>query len=317
MKRPYARSSGSVFSCGRIPDDDGLAAPVVQSREGVLVGHGGREPQRVGEGLVFAAIGIEAGAAQGGPQGRGIDGDDGLQPGPGVLAEGDLLMAGPFGAAYALVRRREHMRHCGDSSGCARALARAGSAPQLRGPRAAAGGLLRRPPFAQSDFLVCRISRAYGVVMSSDDVVIALASFRGLWYVTMRLCCLTPRIFGSTSRCQRSRSQSCHAGWLMPHLPPARGGDARCRRSTPKRSAGSPPSRRSWTGAARAGTHTSGGRTASPTCVPGRPGCGRGSRSATCAQPSGRRWPGKGTARGRVSQLTARHSPPIYGPVFR
>jgi hypothetical protein len=31
--------------------------------------------------------------------------------------------------------------------------------------------------------------------MASDDVVISLASSAGHSYVTMRLCCLTPRIF--------------------------------------------------------------------------------------------------------------------------
>src|SRR6201999_2738110 len=88
----------------------------------------------------LARVRVETGAAQGWPERRGVDRDDGLQPASWVLAEGDLLVTGPFGATAAFVRRREHMRHCGDSSDRARTLVGVGSTAQLRTARRPAAG---------------------------------------------------------------------------------------------------------------------------------------------------------------------------------
>ena len=92
MKRPYARSSASDLSVPGIPDDHGLAAAVVQARQGVLVGHGPGQVEHVGQGRVLAGVRVEARPAEGRTERRRVDGDDGLQPALPVLAEGDLLV---------------------------------------------------------------------------------------------------------------------------------------------------------------------------------------------------------------------------------
>ena len=111
---------------GRVADDDRLAAAVVQAGQRVLVRHGGGQPQHVGEGLVLAAVRVEAGPAQRGAQRGGVDADDRLEPGVVVLAEDDLLVpaarTGPARLAVFPGRRRsrvgyrEHVGHGGDSS---------------------------------------------------------------------------------------------------------------------------------------------------------------------------------------------------------
>ena len=78
----------------RVADDDRLAAAVVEAGDGVLAGHRARQAQHVGERLVGGGVGVEAGAAQARPERGVVQGDDRPQPGLGVGAEGDLLVAG-------------------------------------------------------------------------------------------------------------------------------------------------------------------------------------------------------------------------------
>ena len=66
---------------GGIADDDGLPAAVVQARQRVLVGHGRGQPQHVSEGVLLAAVRVEAGTAERGAQGGGVDADDRPEPG--------------------------------------------------------------------------------------------------------------------------------------------------------------------------------------------------------------------------------------------
>ena len=99
---------------------------MVQAGQRVLVGHGCGQPQHVGEGLVLAAVGVEAGPAQRGAQRGGVDADDRLEPGVVVLAEDDLLVPGLLklgppgwlwsGGGAVLVGYREHVGHGGDPS---------------------------------------------------------------------------------------------------------------------------------------------------------------------------------------------------------
>ena len=101
---------------GGVTDDDRLAAAVVEARQRVLVGHGSRQPEHVGEGLFFAGVGVEAGTAERGAQCGGVDADDRLEPGVVVLAEDDLFVVRRSGAAVFPVGYREHVGHGGDSS---------------------------------------------------------------------------------------------------------------------------------------------------------------------------------------------------------
>jgi hypothetical protein len=77
---------------GGVADDDGLAAAVVQPGQCVLVGHGDRQAQHVGQCLVLAGVRVETGAAEGGAQCGGVDADDRLEAAVAVLAEGDLFV---------------------------------------------------------------------------------------------------------------------------------------------------------------------------------------------------------------------------------
>ena len=77
----------------RVADDDRLAAAVVEAGDGVLARHRPRQAQHVGQGLVGGGVGVEAGAAQARPECGVVQGDDRPQPGLGVGAEGDLLVA--------------------------------------------------------------------------------------------------------------------------------------------------------------------------------------------------------------------------------
>ena len=80
-------------SCrGRVADDDGLAAAEVDAGAGGLVGHRRERASTSDERGVLAGVGVEAGAAEGGPEGRRVDGDDGAEPARAVLAEHDLLV---------------------------------------------------------------------------------------------------------------------------------------------------------------------------------------------------------------------------------
>ena len=58
--------------------DDGLAAAGIEPRGGVLQGHRGRQAERVADGVAPVRVGPQPGAAEGGPEGRGVqrDGDD-------------------------------------------------------------------------------------------------------------------------------------------------------------------------------------------------------------------------------------------------
>ena len=103
-----------------VADDHGLAAAVVETGHGVLVRHPAREVQRVGDGLRLARVRVEAGAAEGGAQGGGVEGDDGLEAAGAVLAEHDLLMTALVrveqGVQY-ISRCAGYVGHCGDSRG--------------------------------------------------------------------------------------------------------------------------------------------------------------------------------------------------------
>ena len=83
----------------RVADDHRLPAPEVEPGQGVLVRHGAGEVEGVSQGRVLAGVGIEPGPAQRRAQGGRIDGDDGPQAGPGVLAEHDLLVPALAGGA--------------------------------------------------------------------------------------------------------------------------------------------------------------------------------------------------------------------------
>ncbi len=80
-----------------IADDHGLPAAQVKPGQGALVSHRPGQVEHVGQGLRLTLVRVEAGAAQRGTQRRGVDRDDGPQPGRGVLAEDDLLVPGVIG----------------------------------------------------------------------------------------------------------------------------------------------------------------------------------------------------------------------------
>ena len=62
-----------------------------------LVGHPAGEVQHVAQRLGLAGVGVEAGAAQRGAAGGGVDRDQGPQAGAVVLADDDLLVAAEVG----------------------------------------------------------------------------------------------------------------------------------------------------------------------------------------------------------------------------
>ncbi len=65
---------------GWVADDHGLAAAVVEPGERVLVGHPLAQGEDVGQGFGLGRVRVEARAAERGPQGRGVQGDDRAQP---------------------------------------------------------------------------------------------------------------------------------------------------------------------------------------------------------------------------------------------
>ena len=85
---------GFALQRRRVADDDGLAAAEVQAGQSGLVGHAPGEVEDVAERVVGAGVRVEARAAQRRPEGRGVDGDDRLQAGGGVVREDDLLVFG-------------------------------------------------------------------------------------------------------------------------------------------------------------------------------------------------------------------------------
>ena len=83
---------GLGLELGGVPDDDRLAAAVVQAGQGVLVGHGPGQAEHVLQGRGLVLVGVEPGSAQGGAELGGVDRDDRAQPGGGVLAEHHLFV---------------------------------------------------------------------------------------------------------------------------------------------------------------------------------------------------------------------------------
>ena len=101
---------------GRIADDDGLPAAVIQPGQRVLVGHGAGQVEHVGQGAIFVRIRVEPRPAQARAERGGVDGDDGPQAAVRVLAEDDLLvpvLVIRAGSRAARVRAGEHAGHCG------------------------------------------------------------------------------------------------------------------------------------------------------------------------------------------------------------
>jgi hypothetical protein len=140
---------------GRIADDHGLAAAVVQPGQRVLIGHGAGQVQHVRQGRFFARVGVEARPAERGAQGRGVNRDDRPQAGLAVLAEGHLLVPGratsPFYLGWISVATRvgdcEDMRHGTGSWHRFRSGAAARSWLQpIAGAPAAAGARMICPP---------------------------------------------------------------------------------------------------------------------------------------------------------------------------
>ena len=76
-----------------VADDDGLAAAEAEPGHRRLVGHAAGQPQRVGDGVVGGVVLPEAGAAEGGPEGGVVDGDDAEIAAGGFVAEDHLLVA--------------------------------------------------------------------------------------------------------------------------------------------------------------------------------------------------------------------------------
>ena len=124
---------------GGVADDHGLAAAVVEARDGVLVRHRPGEAQHVGERRVHRRVGVEAGAAQARAERGVVERDDGAKAGLSVGAEDDLLVAGEVdeveGHGPTLDPRRSASRRT--AGGLRRHLVcdRAGSPPPPR-PRA-------------------------------------------------------------------------------------------------------------------------------------------------------------------------------------
>ena len=96
----------------RVPDDDGLAAAVVQPGAGVLVGHRPGEAQHVVEGGVLVRVLAEARPAERRPEGGRVDGDDRPQPGRRVVAEWTTCScAGPAQTRAARLHGRRRPSH--------------------------------------------------------------------------------------------------------------------------------------------------------------------------------------------------------------
>jgi len=85
-------NEGLTASPGGIAEDHRLAAAEVEAGCRRLVGHAPGQPQDVGEGVVLRGVRVEAGAAQGGAESGGVDGDDRPQAGRPVVAVHDLLV---------------------------------------------------------------------------------------------------------------------------------------------------------------------------------------------------------------------------------
>jgi hypothetical protein len=75
-----------------VAPDDGLAAAVVEAREGVLVGHPAGELKGVVDGVGLARVRVEPRAAETGTEGGRVDRDDRPQAGGLVVTEDDLLV---------------------------------------------------------------------------------------------------------------------------------------------------------------------------------------------------------------------------------
>jgi hypothetical protein len=78
----------------RIPEDHRLAATEVEARERRLGRHGPGQPQDVLHGVAERRVGVEAHAAEGRSEDRGMHGDDRPQPGLGPPHDGDALVLG-------------------------------------------------------------------------------------------------------------------------------------------------------------------------------------------------------------------------------
>ncbi len=76
----------------RVAQDDGLAAAQVEPGDGVLVGHPAGQAQHVGEGGLVGRVAPHADAAERGPEGGVVDGDDRPQPRLGLVAHDHLLV---------------------------------------------------------------------------------------------------------------------------------------------------------------------------------------------------------------------------------
>ena len=102
---------GLGLQLGGVPDDDRLAAAVVQAGQGVLVGHGPGQAEHVLQGRGLVLVGVEPGSAQGGAELGGEDRDDRAQPGGGVLAEHHL-----FVTTLATSEDIRHIHHSSNTS---------------------------------------------------------------------------------------------------------------------------------------------------------------------------------------------------------
>src|ERR1035437_6939997 len=89
---PVGAQQGLGLVPRRVTDDDAFTAAEVQARQCVLVRHRPGEVERVSQGVVLGGVRIEAGPAERGAEGRGVDGNDRPEAGLGVLAEDNLLM---------------------------------------------------------------------------------------------------------------------------------------------------------------------------------------------------------------------------------
>ncbi len=78
----------------RVPEDDRLPAAEAGAGDGRLVGHPPGEAEDVGQRLDLRLVGPHPQPAQGRPEGRVVDRDDGLEPDGRILPHHDLLVAG-------------------------------------------------------------------------------------------------------------------------------------------------------------------------------------------------------------------------------
>jgi len=75
-----------------VADDDRLPAAEVEPRDGVLVGHPAREPERIDNGLLIGGVVPEARAAERGAQRGVVDGDNAAVPRGLIRADDQLLV---------------------------------------------------------------------------------------------------------------------------------------------------------------------------------------------------------------------------------